>query len=41
MSTKVEIFPRFKRELKRLGKKFRSLLDEVDELIDDLEDNPN
>lgn len=37
MSVNVTAFPRFKRELKRLGRKFRSLLDEVDALIDTLE----
>lgn len=40
MSIDVRTFARFNRELKRLGRKFRSLPDEIDELINQLENIP-
>ncbi len=40
MSYKVIATPRFRRELKRLVKKFRSLKKEYAGLVEDLEKNP-
>ncbi len=40
MSIEVRTFSRFNKELKRLGKKFRSLFNEIDELVDRLEVEP-
>ena len=40
MSVRVDAFSRFDRDLKRLVKKFRSLANEVDQLIDELEKQP-
>ena len=40
MSYKIEATPEFKRELKRLAKKYQSLKEEFAELIGSLEDDP-
>ncbi len=40
MSYKVDAIEQFEREAKRLKKKFPSLKTEINELIDNLEDNP-
>ena len=40
MSYRVETIENFEREAKRLKKKFRSLNDELNDLIDVLEENP-
>ncbi len=37
---KVELFEDFKRELRRLAKKFRTLTSELNDLIDEIEQNP-
>lgn len=37
---KVKLFDQFKRELKPLAKKFRTLVVELNQLIDELERNP-
>ncbi len=36
----VKLSPAFRKDLKRLGKKYRSLPDEIGQLIDELETNP-
>ncbi|WP_428657355.1 type II toxin-antitoxin system RelE/ParE family toxin [Runella sp.] len=38
--TQVELFEDFKRDFKRLAKKFRTLTEELEELIAELETNP-
>ncbi|WP_246859440.1 type II toxin-antitoxin system RelE/ParE family toxin [Spirosoma sp. KCTC 42546] len=40
MSYQVRTIDHFEREAKRLKKKFRSLKDEIHQLINDLEENP-
>lgn len=40
MNFKIEIIDEFKRNFKRLSKKFRTLNTELSELITELEDNP-
>jgi len=42
MNMKVDIFthPEFEREFRRLGKKYRSLVDDYAQLLTDLEKNP-
>ena len=40
MSYRVDTIPHFEREAKKLKKKFSSLKGEINDLIDDLEENP-
>jgi mRNA-degrading endonuclease RelE of RelBE toxin-antitoxin system len=40
MSYEIELRPSFKKALKRLSKKYRSLLNDIEPIVDELPDNP-